>query len=436
MRSLLATMIMIALVAVQAAPTAGADFLVADGSDGGDGLQNRPAIAYDPNTDRFFAVWHDWRDRGATVFDIYGRFLDSSGKPLTGDIRVTSARRPQSNPAAAFDTVNDRLLVLWADWRDAEDMDSDIYGRLLNFDGTPYGEDFRIAALDHVSQKTPNLAFDPVRQRFLVVWKDSRHPKEKIYGRFVGADGVPQGDEFPLSMEGNDQDSPSVLFDPRKDQFLVAWRDVTSIEKDRWEKAVMGSFVDAVQGKAGKSFLIAYEKTGCTPLSLKAASFSPKENYYFVAWSSGRNYHETMPISERRDHRLGYDDRPKGLDVYGAFISVDDGSLREEPFMIASEIDYQEMPSVDYDPNRDRFIVVWYDLRRPPTNRDNDIYGRYIKPNGAMSEEFLISDELASGSRQLPTVAFSPRSDAFLVLWEDGRPGKGATTKIYGAAVR
>jgi len=53
-----------------------------------------------------------------------------------------------------------------------------------------------------------------------------------------------------------------------------------------------------------------------------------------------------------------------------------------------------------------------------------------------MSKEFLISDELAQGPRQLPTVAFSPRSNAFMVLWEDGREGRGEGIRIYGATVR
>ncbi|MDH5410627.1 MAG: hypothetical protein OEY16_04500 [Alphaproteobacteria bacterium] len=435
MRSFLSFMVLIISGAslLQGSPASGADFPVAEGS----GMQNRPTIAYDPNGDRFFMAWYDWRNRETTGFDIYGRIVDGSGKPITGDIPITRAKRSQGNPSIAFDTVNDRILVLWSDWRDAADVDSDIYGRLFNRDGTPYGEEFRVAAQRGVAQKTANLAFDPTRQRFLVVWKDSRHPKfDKIYGRFIGADGVPQGEEFPLALEGNAQDSPSVLFDPRKDQFLVAWRDVNSVDIDKWEKSVIGTFVQAERGPSGKSFLIAYEKTGCTPLSLKSASFSPKDNYYFIAWSSGRNYHDTMPLSERRDLRFGYDDRPTGLDVYGAFISVDDGSVKGEEFKIASEIDYQEMPSVAYDPNKDRFLVVWYDLRRPPTNLNNDIYGRFITPKGKMSDEFLISDELATGPRQLPTVAFSPRSNAFLVLWEDGRDGRGPKTRIYGRAVR
>lgn len=275
MRSFLAFMALMAFGAAmaQGAAAAGADFPVSEGG----GMQNRPTIAFDPNGDRFFLAWYDWRNRKTTGFDIYGRIVDGSGQPITGDIPIAQANRSQGNPAVAFDTVNDRILVLWSDWRDAADIDSDIYGRLFNRDGSPHGEEFRIAARRGVAQKTPNLAFDPVRQRFLVVWKDSRYPKyDKIYGRFVGADGVPQGDEFALSMEGNAQDSPSVLFDPRKDQFLVAWRDVNSVDVDKWEKAVIGSFVDAGRGPTGKSFLIAYEKTGCTPLSLKAASFRRK----------------------------------------------------------------------------------------------------------------------------------------------------------------
>jgi hypothetical protein len=418
---------------VQGGPSGEVSTPVSDGA----GMQGRPTIDYDPGGDRFFVAWYDFRNKRTSGLDIYGRLVDGGGRPLTGDIAITRAKRSQSNPAVAFDTVNDRILVLWADWQDAADVDSDIYGRLLNADGTPHGEEFRIASLRGVSQKTPNLAFDPVRQRFLVLWMDSRHrTNDKIYGRFVGADGSLQGDEFPIAVDGNAQDSPSVLFDPRKDQFLVAWRDTRSIGLDKFEKAVIGAFVDAGTGPRGESFMIALEKTGCTPLSLKAASYSPNEDFYFVAWSSGRNYHKTLPMSARRDNRPGYDDRPKGLDVYGAFIGVDEGDVRKGPFRIASEIDYQEMPSVAYDPNQDRFLVVWYDLRRPPTNRDNDIYGRYITPKGAMSEEFIVSDAGATGPRQLPTVAFSPRNDSFLVFWEDGRQGRGEKMRIYGTAVR
>ena len=392
-------------------------------------LQARPAMAYDTAGDRFLSVWHDFRNKDTTSLDVYGRIVDGRGEPVTADIPIARSAGSQGFSAVAFDSVNKRYLVVWTDWRNVVDVDSDIYGRLINADGTPHGEEFVISARRRVSQKFPNLTFDPVRQRFLVLWVDARNGEiDKLYGQYVGADGTPKGEEFPVALEGNYQDYPSLLFDPRHDRFLVVWRDTRSVAIDKLEKAVYGSFIDAELGPSGTAFRIALEKEGCSPLSLRAISYAPDDDSYFVAWSSGRNYNEMMPSTG------GWNDRQRGLDVYGAFISVEDGSLRKRPFAIASEIDYQQMPAVSYDPAADRFLVVWYDLRRPPTGRDSDIYGRFVTPRGAMSKEFPISDNQAIGTRKFPAVAFSPQSSSFLVVWEDGRKrDAGRARQIYGA---
>jgi hypothetical protein len=392
-------------------------------------LQARPAIAYDSGGDRFLSTWHDFRNRATTSLDVYGRIVDGRGRPVTADIPVANAAGSQGFSAVAFDPLNRRYMVVWTDWRNVADVDSDIYGRLVNADGTLHGEEFIVSARRGISQKFPNLTYDPVRQRFLVLWVDARNEQvDKLYGQYLDADGGPLGEEFPVALEGNYQDYPSLLFDPRHDRFLVVWRDTRSVAIGRLEKAVYGSFIDAEQGPSGTSFRIALEKEGCSPLSLRAISYAPEEDTYFVAWSSGRNYSEKLPSSG------GYRDRQRGLDVYGAFISVEDGSYRKQPFAIASEIDYQEVPSVSFDPVGNRFLVVWYDLRRPPTGRDSDIYGRFVTPKGAMSKEFLISENEAAGTRKFPTVAYSPQSSSFLVLWEDGRGrDTGRARQIYGA---
>lgn len=392
-------------------------------------LQARPAIAYDTAGDRFLSVWHDYRNKTTTSLDVYGRIVDGRGEPVTADIPIARSAGSQGFSAVAFDSVNKRYLVVWTDWRNAVDVDSDIYGRLINADGTPHGDEFVVSARRHISQKFPNLTFDTVRQRFLVLWVDARNAEiDKLYGQYVGAGGDRLGEEFPVALEGNYQDYPSLLFDPRHDRFLVVWRDTRSVAIDRLEKAVYGSFIDAEQGPSGTTFRIALEKEGCSPLSLRAISYAPDDDTYFVAWSSGRNYSEMMPSTG------GWSDRQRGLDVYGAFISVKDGSFRKRPFAIASEIDYQQVPAVSYDPAGKRFLVVWYDLRRPPTGRDSDIYGRFVAPTGTMSKEFLISENQAVGTRKFPAVAFSPRSSSFLVVWEDGR-GRvaGRARQIYGA---
>ena len=62
-----------------------------------------------------------------------------------------------------------------------------------------------------------------------------------------------------------------------------------------------------------------------------------------------------------------------------------------------------------------------------------DLLGaRFVSTVGTLSDEFLISDPGASGLRRFPAVGFSPKSESFLVLWEDGRNRPEFTRQIFG----
>jgi hypothetical protein len=389
-------------------------------------LQGRPSLAHDPNHDRFLATWADLRNKPATGFDIYGRLVDARGQAVTGDIPISRARGGQAFSAVAFDSRNNRYLVVWVDWRDAVTRDSDIYGQFVNADGTLHGNDFPIAQ-GRVSQKYPNVAFDPFHNRFLIAWGDDRNGGvEKIYGRFIGAEGDYLGNEFAIATDGGNHDSPTVVFDSTRKRFFLVWRNVSVLTpSDQQQKAIYGIFVDPERGPDGASFVIAHEPQGCLPPSLYAASFSPEHDTFFVTWTSGRNYYDEV-------WKDGKYDRQRGLDVYGAFVKADDGRLPEPAFQIASEVDYQEAASVAFDPNHGRFLVVWYDLRRRPAGRNTDIYGRYVSMKGKLSMEFLISEPGAPDLRRFPAISFSPKSDVFLILWEDGRNREKMRRQIFG----
>jgi len=395
----------LASTSTAASPSITEDFLLTEGG----ALQGVPSVAYDSNHDSFLVAWTDFRNRGGSELDIYARIVDAQGQPKTEDFPVTTAPQGQGFSAVAFDPSNDRYLVAWTDWRHAQAVDSDIYARLVNADGTLHGPAFPIARR-RVSQKYPAVAFDPQRGRFLVVWADDRgHKVDKVYGRYVAADGSLPGPEFLLTSQGEDQERPSVVFDPGRGRFWVVWRGT-----EDGIRGIDGIFVASDGGAEGPKIRIAIETEGCLPPSLYATSYAPADDLYLVAWTSGRNYDA------------------QGLDVYGAFLSGADGRLRGPAFSIAAEADYQESASVTYDPKHRRFLVVWYDLRRTPTALDMDIYGRFVSPQGDMSEEFLVSDREAPGIRRFPAVAFSPRQESFLVVWEDGRKDSTSGRYIYG----
>ena len=69
--------------------------------------------------------------------------------------------------------------------------------------------------------------------------------------------------------------------------------------------------------------------------------------------------------------------------------------------------------------------MVWTDLR----SGVEDIYGRFVDPDGGLDgAEFVVSDE-ASGSAREPAVAFDPINGTYLVVFTDNRLGE---SRVYG----
>ena len=373
-----------------------------------DSLQSKPTIAYNSVHDQFMITWSDVRYKSKTDVDVYGRILDAQGRPVSDDIAISNHKGGQGESSVAFDTVNQQYLVVWSDWRNANSIDSDIYGQLLNAEGKPVGANFAITDR-RTAQKMPAVAFDPDKQRFLVAWKDdtlaSTH--EKLFARFISSKGELLDKEFLIAKGEGKQDKPSLIYDPKRKRFLVVWRDIVDelqyLSTTLEGKGIFAAFVQNSDNEAKPGILIDTEEDACLPPSLYAASYSPEDDLFMVVWTTARDYQKM------------------GLDVFGALVRASDGKHIGKAFPIAVKNDYQEFPSVIFDQSKNRFLVVWYDLRRDQTAMNMDVYGRYISPQGEMSEEFVLTDPGAPGIRRYPALAYSSKSSTALLLWEDSR---------------
>jgi len=380
-----------------------ADFVVSER----DSLQSLPTVAYNSTHDQFLITWSDVRYNSKTDVDIYGRILDAQGKPVSNDIVISDHKGGQGRSSVVYDHINQHYLVIWTDWRNAESIDSDIYGQLLNYNGEPIGENFAITNL-RTSQKQAVVAFDPDKQRFLIAWKDDRlRGSEKLYGRFINHQGKLLDKEFVIATGEGKQDRPSLFYDPKRKRFLVVWRDIVDeqqyLSTTLEGKGIFAAFVQDSENNARPGILIDTEEDACLPPSLYAASYSPEDDLFMVVWTTARDYQKM------------------GLDVFGALVRASDGKRIGDAFPIAAEKDYQEFPSVIFDQKQQRFLVIWYDLRRDQTAMNMDVYGRYISPKGEMSNEFLMTDQDAPGIRRFPAIAYSQKSATTLLIWEDSR---------------
>jgi len=190
-----------------------------------------PAVSYNSSDNEYLVVWQGfkedyvaqpnsyaygiWQEKG---YDIYGQRISGlNGAKIGGFIKIAPnpvfLKSPcfghvnspaqecddnQWHPRIAYSTTSHRYLVTWHDGRtraqqyDLFKMDStdqttfkDIYGQIVNADGTLSGDNFPVAIdpanTDKVYhgnakriQQYSEIAYDSDNNRFLVVWEDDR----------------------------------------------------------------------------------------------------------------------------------------------------------------------------------------------------------------------------------------------------------------------
>ena len=145
--------------------------------------------------------------------------------PLQPDAVFTVGDGPDadSNPDVSCSEASTTCLVVWQADTPAT---SSIWGRLVGIDGIAFGEPFPISNATTI-QSDPSVEHDPVRNRFLVVWRSDYAPNPAdtdIYARFISIAGPdPVEPPFPVSTTVDQQLFPRLAYAPGADEFLVVW---------------------------------------------------------------------------------------------------------------------------------------------------------------------------------------------------------------------
>jgi hypothetical protein len=192
--------------------------------------QTKPAVAW--NGTNFMVVWEDLRSGSGS--DIYGARVSSAGSVLDpAGIPISTAANPQGEPAVTWGLTS--FLVVWGDLRSG--INYDIYGARVTSAGSvsdPAGIAVSTAAN---SQSTPAVAFG--RNKFLVVWEDTRAGCCDVYGARVSDGGSvldPAG--IGVSTAASIQSEPAVA--SRNFDFFVVWQDSRSGNYDIYGAGVGG----------------------------------------------------------------------------------------------------------------------------------------------------------------------------------------------------
>ena len=183
-------------------------------------LQSMPTVKFNSYAQEWLVVWTDYR-ADADFGDLYGRIVNSNGSFVDSEFVISSEYDAQEMGAIA--SLPDKFLVAWTDSRAWENNTADIYAQLVAANGSLIGSEIIISNGADI-EADPSLVYDPANDRVLVVWDDWRNSETTgadTYGRFIGSNGSFIGSEFAIIDETYDQQYPAVEYNPKDGTFMV-----------------------------------------------------------------------------------------------------------------------------------------------------------------------------------------------------------------------
>jgi hypothetical protein len=409
----------------------GDDFLIsrAEGT-----IRGQAAIAYNNDLDEYLVVWSDGRGN-ALYWDIYGQIVTGGGIPKGSTFVIRDeAATTLAYPDVAYDTVNQRYLVVWYDLTEV-----DVEGQLLNNAGSAFGSAFNVAeGTSGDIRGFPAVAFYPHASsgKYAVVYYGGSAGDYNIYSRFVSMSGV-VSIESSICTAPDDQTDPDVAVDPAAGHFLIVWEDGRSTTDQiygriQWASGwldpefkvsvVTNCFNPAVAfNTTTDEWLVAFERevsghsqiagrrvdaSGIpqSPDPITICDDSADQRYPDVAYSSYGN--QWLVVWE--DHRVSQ------YDVYGRRVDASGNPMGSGAFAICAASDYQSTPVVSATDNSHGYLVVFKD------SRTDDICGQLVLTAGTLQgHEFTISAPL--NQQKQPAIAYNSTNTEFLVVWHDRR---------------
>jgi hypothetical protein len=147
--------------------------------------------------------------------------------PIGGLVPIAVTAPPQERPDVAYDTINNRYLVVYSEGAGGG---TEIMGRLYDAAGAPLGPSFNISNHPGQSDTQPAVAYKAATMEYLVVWRYGvAVGTNEIYGRRVSSGGLLVGGLIAIATTPFDEAEPDVAADPlTTGRYLVVWWEVGS----------------------------------------------------------------------------------------------------------------------------------------------------------------------------------------------------------------
>lgn len=390
--------------------------------------KTNPTVIYRPENRDFMCVYDCIIDDygitntiGGYIVKEYSQYEDYSFKIYSTDSQVSAS-------CPAFDSVDNRCLVIWAEGPSGDSVTDSLYGAFVSNTGEP---EEMVTVYENVYGNVvdnPSLAFDVSSKRYLAVWEEVYdEPNQYIMGRILRQDGTPVGDSFQISDVGADDEPlqwlPHVVA-TGKGSFLVVWGELSRVSQDTWQEAVFGRIVYSDGTKGDYDIRISEEDFSLFEYRVPpSVAYDDVNDQFLVVWENliwrdvdfGDNYYRIAMQMLRGD----------GGKIGGnSYVSEQD----DEEYILEGLTQFS--PSACFNSYGERFLVTWeqYDYNMNYyMHIGSKIYGRFIDSfdgsAGFDGDSFNISG-YSWEDNALPSAAYNPDHSNFLVAYTADMDGR------------
>ena len=301
----------------------------------------------------------------------------------------------------------------------------------------------------------PDVAYNNVDHKYLVVYPYYGMNPARIWGRLVTADGVAEASEFPISESGGLW--PAVAYNPSTGEFLVTWDDQRGEPYAIYGQRVRGSDGSLAGGNFKISDALGWRST--VACSSAAAGYC-----YLVAWwdntseiraqrvsAAGALLGSNVNLSNNSAFSgypaVGYglsgnqflvtwNHEPPGNDNFGLIRGIRVDALTGNPLGVAFDLTGQGTEyhsNIAYDPGHARWLVQF---SQSNAGRSSDQYGIFVNTSGTLGEAVTIAattafegDTISGGD-----IAFEPGIGRYLGGFHSEPESNGAAAHELSAS--
>jgi hypothetical protein len=353
--------------------------------------QNYPAVTWGGT--QFYLAWQE--DQVGAKTKVNGSRLSASGALLdAGGIPISNT--PEFDclePALAYDGNN--FIATYSTIVGDIVLDYNVLARRINSDGQLLDTNgFTISGGSGI-QKSPAVLFDGAD--YMVAWEDNRIGNDQIDAAFIDAAGVvTPADGFEVSKGFNNQLFGDIAFDGTN--YMVVWSDSRN-------EINMNIFAARINDQGVLLDQQAIQiTTGEVDCNDPAIAFNGSN--YLIVWE-------------------------KESDIFGARLSKAGAVLDPEGFAIYQDTLAQNKPAVASDGQN--WMVVWEDGRNSSTEKETDIYGAVVTPDGSVVQPQSIPIAVYQADQINPDIIYD--SINYVAVWQDYRAGIAGVPNIFGARI-